>query len=67
MAKGNVKWFDQKMGYGFLSRKDGGDVFIHYKTIQKEGFKTLKAGQLVKFKIRDKNKGYPEAVKVRII
>jgi len=56
MAKGNVKWFDQKRGYGFLSQKDGDDVFVYYKSIQKVGFKTLKEGEFVEFEIRARSK-----------
>ena len=49
MVKGTVKWFNEKKGYGFLSREDGDDVFVHYTSIQQEGFKTLKEGQSVEF------------------
>jgi len=66
MVKGYVKWFDKKRGYGFISRNDGDDVFVHYKAIQKDGFKTLKEGQYVEFKVRDRVKGHPEAFNVRI-
>jgi CspA family cold shock protein len=67
MAKGNVKWFDQKRGYGFLSQKDGDDVFVYYKSIQKVGFKTLKEGEFVEFEIRARSNGHSEAVNVKII
>jgi CspA family cold shock protein len=66
MVKGYVKWFDQKRGYGFITRSDGNDIFVHYKAIQKDGFKILKEGQPVEFDIRDRTKGHPEAVNVRI-
>jgi len=64
MVKGNVKWFNEKKGYGFLSREDGDDVFVHYSAIEKKGFKTLKEGQPVEFEIQDGPKG-PQAVNVK--
>jgi len=59
-----VKWFNEKKGYGFLSREDGDDVFVHYSAIEKKGFKTLKEGQPVEFEIQDGPKG-PQAVNVK--
>ena len=64
MVKGTVKWFNEKKGYGFLSKEDGGDVFVHYTALQKEGFKTLKEGQSVEFEIEDGSRG-PQAVNVK--
>lgn len=64
MVKGTVKWFNEKKGYGFLSKEDGGEVFVHYTAIQKAGFKTLKEGQSVQFEIEDGSKG-PQAVNVK--
>ncbi|MBW2183630.1 MAG: cold-shock protein [Deltaproteobacteria bacterium] len=64
MVKGTVKWFNDKKGYGFLSREDGEDVFVHYSAIEKGGFKTLKEGQNVEFEIQDGPKG-PQAVNVK--
>jgi len=64
MVKGTVKWFNDKKGYGFLSREDGEDVFVHYSAIEKSGFKTLKEGQNVEFEIQDGPKG-PQAVNVK--
>ena len=64
MVKGTVKWFNDKKGYGFLSREDGEDVFVHYSAIEKSGFKTLKEGQSVEFEIQDGPKG-PQAVNVK--
>ena len=64
MVKGTVKWFNEKKGYGFLSKEDGGDVFVHYTAVQKEGFKTLKEGQSVEFEIEDGSRG-PQAVNVK--
>ncbi len=66
MTKGTVKWFNEKKGFGFLSREDGDDVFVHHTSIQAEGFKTLKEGQEVEFEVQDGPKG-PQAVNVREI
>jgi len=66
MVKGTVKWFDRERGYGFLSRKDGDDIFIHYTAIQNKGFKTLKEGESVEFEIRDRSRGHLEAINVRV-
>ena len=64
MVKGNVKWFNEKKGYGFLSREDGDDVFVHYSALEKKGFKTLREGQSVEFEIQDGPKG-PQAINVK--
>jgi CspA family cold shock protein len=63
MVKGTVKWFNEKKGFGFLSREDGSDVFVHHTSIQAEGFKTLREGQEVEFEVQDGPKG-PQAVNV---
>lgn len=64
---GTVKWFDEKKGYGFL-RTDGieTDVFVHYKHIVSEGYRTLLKNQLVLFEVIDTSKGLM-ATKVRMI
>jgi CspA family cold shock protein len=54
---GTVKWFNNGKGYGFLSREDGSDVFVHYTAIQTEGYRTLKEGQKVEFSIEEGPKG----------
>lgn len=61
--KGTVKWFNAKKGYGFVTDEDGVDYFVHYSAIQKEGFKTLKAGTAVTFDVVAKDgKDYAENV-----
>ena len=64
MAKGTVKWFNDKKGFGFISTDEGNDVFVHHEEIQGDGFKTLKEGQEVEFDIEKGPKG-DKAVKVR--
>jgi len=57
MARGQVKWFSEKKGYGFITREDGDDIFVHYSAIKKEGFKTLHEGDEVEFEISEGEKG----------
>lgn len=57
MARGRVKWFNEKKGYGFISRDDGNDVFVHYSAIKKDGFKVLYEGDEVEFEITQGPKG----------
>lgn len=66
MFRGKVKWFDEKKGYGFISKDEGGDVFVHYSAIEMSGFKTLKEGQIVEFEVVQGPKG-EQASKVRIL
>lgn len=63
MIKGTVKWFNERKGFGFLSRDEGDDVFVHYSNIQSSGFKSLTEGQEVQFEVEDGPKG-PTAVNV---
>lgn len=62
---GRVKWFDEKKGFGFIEREDGDDVFVHFRAIQSQGYKTLAEGQQVQFEVEDGQKG-PQAVNVTI-
>lgn len=61
MKLGTVKWFNETRGFGFISPQDGDkDVFVHFSSIQKEGFKTLNEGQTVEYDVRMGPKG-PQA------
>jgi cold shock protein len=57
MALGTVKWFNDAKGYGFISRDDGKDVFVHYSSITGEGFRTLNQGQSVEYEEQQGPKG----------
>ena len=65
-AKGNVKWFNDAKGYGFLAQDGGKDVFVHHSAIVAEGFRSLTEGDKVEFSIEQGPKG-PSAVNVRRI
>ena len=66
MATGNVKWFNDTKGYGFISPDDGGDdLFAHFSEIQAEGFKTLQDGQKVSFEVTQGKKGL-QASNIRV-
>ena len=54
---GTVKWFNGSKGYGFISREDGDDVFVHHSAIQAEGYRNLEEGQRVEFTIERGPKG----------
>ncbi len=60
-TQGTVKWFSNEKGYGFISRADGDDVFVHFSAIQGEGFKTLTEGQEVEFDVVEGPKGQQAA------
>lgn len=57
MAKGQVKWFDNKKGYGFIENDEGEDIFVHYSNISIDGYKTLEKGELVEFEVVEGTKG----------
>jgi CspA family cold shock protein len=62
-VKGNVKWFNNSKGYGFIGREDGPDVFVHYSAIVGDGYRTLQEGDAVEFEIVQGPKG-PQAANV---
>jgi len=64
MARGKVKWWDNKKGLGFIAQEGGQDVFVHYTAILGEGFKTLHEGEEVIFEIVASEKG-PKAEQVQ--
>ncbi|EHN59845.1 cold-shock protein [Oenococcus kitaharae] len=63
METGTVKWFNADKGYGFITRDNGGDVFVHFSAIQTDGFKSLDEGQKVTFEVEDGQRG-PQAINV---
>gem|GEM_PF-110395 len=67
MAQGTVKWFNPDKGYGFISREDGDDLFVHFSEIQGEGFKTLDEGAAVEFDVTAGQNGKMQASNVRKI
>ncbi len=54
---GTVKWFNNDKGYGFIERKTGGDVFVHFKSILGDGYRTLNEGQTVSYVVKEGTKG----------
>lgn len=63
MAQGTVKWFNAEKGFGFISRSDGDDVFVHHTAIVGEGYRSLDEGQQVSFDVTQGKKG-PQAANV---
>jgi cold shock protein len=66
LTQGTVKWFSNEKGYGFISRTDGEDVFVHFTAISGDGYRTLAEGQSVEFDIVDGPKG-KQAANVRAL
>ena len=66
MTTGTVKWFNPDKGFGFITREDGPDVFVHFSAIQGEGYRNLEENQQVEFDVTQGDKG-PQATNVRPI
>jgi cold shock protein len=66
MAKGVVKWFNDSKGFGFIEQENGADVFVHFSSIQGEGFKSLTEGQEVSFDVVQGAKGLQAANVVKV-
>ena len=66
MEQGTVKWFNEAKGFGFISRQNGGDVFVHFSAIQSNGFRSLQEGQAVEFNVTKGPKGF-QADNVRVL
>jgi cold shock CspA family protein len=65
-ASGTVKWFSQEKGFGFVTRDDGTDIFVHHSGISGRGFKTLEQGEAVEFEVIEEPKGLKAANLVRL-
>ena len=57
MEKGTVKWFNGTKGYGFIARDKGEDIFVHYNSIEGNGYRTLDEGDQVEFEVGESSKG----------
>ena len=59
--QGTVKWFNTAKGYGFIQRRSGEDVFVHFSAIQMDGFRNLEEGQQVTYELAQSDKGFKAA------
>ena len=66
MKQGTLKWFNEEKGFGFIEVEGGKDIFVHFSSIKKEGFKTLKEGDKVEFEVEDGARG-PQAANVVVL
>ena len=64
--QGNIKWFNNQKGYGFITGDDGEDIFLHYSSIEMEGFRTVPEGARVEFEITQGEKG-AQAQHVKVV
>ncbi len=66
MEQGTVKWFNDAKGFGFISRQNGEDVFVHHTAINSQGFRSLQEGQTVQFEVKKGPKGW-QAENVQVL
>ena len=66
MKQGTVRWFNEEKGFGFIEVEGGKAIFVHFSSIKKEGFKTLKEGDKVEFEVEDGARG-PQAANVVVL
>lgn len=66
MERGTVKWFNAAKGYGFIQRSGGEDVFVHFKAIEGDGYKSLEEGDTVEFEVQQGPKGLQAAKVVKV-
>ena len=66
MKQGTVKWFNEEKGFGFIEVSGEKDIFVHFSSIKKDGFKTLKEGDKVEFEVEDGARG-PQAANVVVL
>jgi cold shock protein len=64
LENGTVKWFNNKKGFGFIQREQGSDLFVHFSSIQNDGYKSLNEGDQVTFEVEDSDRG-PKAKNVK--
>jgi CspA family cold shock protein len=64
--KGTVKWFNNDKGFGFIQREQGDDVFVHFRAIKSDGYRSLSEGQVVEFTVIQGQKG-PQAEDVTVV
>jgi CspA family cold shock protein len=67
MARGTVKWFNDRKGYGFISAEGAKEVFVHHSSIEGSGFRTLHEGETVEFDIKNGERGDEAAHVTRVI
>ena len=65
-TRGKVKWFNENKGYGFITREEGQEVFVHFSAIQGDGYRTLNEGQEVQFELLEGEKGLQAANVVKL-
>ena len=63
MANGTVKWFNNRKGFGFIQQEDGPDLFVHFSSINSDGYRSLNEGEAVTFDVEDGERG-PKAINV---